>query len=199
MHKKRFMLLFILSFMVAGCDNSLENNDSFSSPNSLNNKLVVIPREETTTNQSNTLTSVTNTKLINKRMTAEEMCEEIVKTIQDEDAEKLKGLFCNEIDTTHNLDEELSSFFNSVDGKFVFFSDYHNELDGAGERKKGVYVKYHIASVIRLARTDSGKEYEIEFYANLVYDEDPNKVGLEYLILTNSNGEEIRVGEYIDR
>lgn|GEM_PF-3532288 len=200
MRNSIYFLCFTV-ILLSGCDTTseIETTELTTDFNNFDAQIISTEQQETTSFDNTASISNTKSNTSKKRMTAEEMCEEIVKTIQDEDAEKLKGLFCNEIDTTHNLDEELSSFFNSVDGKFVFFSDYHNELDGAGERKKGVYVKYHIASVIRLARTDSGKEYEIEFYANLVYDKDPNKVGLEYLILTNSNGEEIRVGEYIDR
>ena len=133
-----------------------------------------------------------------KLMTAEEMCESVLNAIQAEDTEGLKNLFCDEIKNTHDLDKELAEFYNSVDGKFVFFTDYHSELNYGGERKKGVYVKYHICSSIRVARTDTGKEYYIEFYANLVYDKKPNNIGVEYIIIRDNDDNEIKVGEYID-
>ncbi len=133
-----------------------------------------------------------------KRMTVEEMCESVLNAIQNEDTERLKALFCDEIKNTHDLDKELAEFYNSVDGKFVFFTDYHSELNYGGERKKGVYVKYHICSSIRVARTDTGKEYYIEFYANLVYDKKPNNIGVEYIIIRDNDDNEIKVGEVLD-
>ena len=162
------------------------------------NEVTSSTNQELTTTYSdaqNAAASIENSK---KRLTAEEMCESVLNSIQNEDCEQLKLLFCNEIVTSHNLDKELAAFFNSVDGKFVYFTDYHAELHGAGERKGGVYVKYFIDSHIRVAKTDTDNKYEITFYANLVYDKDPNKIGLEYLIITNSEGEELWVGDYID-
>ena len=131
-------------------------------------------------------------------MTAEEMCEAVLGAIQSEDREQLKALFCDEISATHDLDAELVDFYNFVDGRFVYFTDYHAELHGAGERKEGVYVKYFIDSHIRAAKTDTGSKYEITFYANLICDDEPDKIGLEYIVIADSEGEELWVGDYID-
>ena len=86
---------------------------------------------------------------------------------------------------------------NMIDGKFIFFTDYHKDLRYGSESDKGTYVKYHISVKIRSARTDTDKEYVIEFYANLVQDNEPDKIGLEYIVIKNSEGEKLWVGEYI--
>ncbi|MBR6399612.1 MAG: DUF5104 domain-containing protein [Firmicutes bacterium] len=133
-----------------------------------------------------------------KRMTVEEVCESVLNAIQNEDTERLKVLFCDEIKNTHDIDKELTDFFEFKDGKFVFFTDYHQDVLGAGERKKGVYVKYHIDSRINVAKTDTGEKYQIDFYANLVFDDKPENIGLEYIVITNADGEELWVGEVLD-
>ena len=194
MRKKLLPLFF--SILLTSCKTM--SNEPQQKITTSENEVTSSTNQELTTTYSdaqNAAASIENSK---KRLTAEEMCESVLNSIQNEDCEQLKLLFCNEIVTSHNLDKELAAFFNSVDGKFVYFTDYHAELHGAGERKGGVYVKYFIDSHIRVAKTDTDNKYEITFYANLVYDKDPNKIGLEYLIITNSEGEELWVGDYID-
>ena len=187
--KKKF-IFFIAIVMLAGCTSAPEQTE--------NANITEIKTEETKTEPTSESQSETASNTKEKRMTAEEMCEAVLGAIQSEDREQLKALFCDEISATHDLDDELLNFFDFVDGKFIAFTDYHTELRHGGESNKGAYVKFFIAPRIRVAKTDTEKKYTVEFYANLIYKDEPNRIGLEYIVITDSEGNELWVGDYID-
>ena len=197
MHKSAIILCVAL---LSGCQKSFSNNitSPTSNVNKFENQTSSEIQQEITTNDDFDQTTVVNVRHEKKRMTIEELCDNVVNSLQNKDSGQLKDLFCNRIATTHNLDNELSSFFNFIDGDFVSFTDYHKDLRYGGEHKNGVYVKQHVGTRIRAAKTDTGQKYKIEFYANLVYDNAPDKIGLEYVVITNSEGEELWIGECVD-
>ncbi len=192
MHKM-YYIVFIALLLFTGCANN--TTETLQGENNyINQKTSNVSHELTTSNNYTQAPNIISKKM----MTADEMCESVLYNLQVEDLEQLKNLFCNEIVSTHNLDDELLNFFDFVDGKFIAFTDYHTELRHGGESNKGAYVKFFIAPRIRVAKTDTEKKYTVEFYANLIYKDEPNRIGLEYIVITDSEGNELWVGDYID-
>ena len=198
MRNSIYFLCFTV-ILLSGCNTTseIETTELTTNFNNFDAQIISTEQQETTSFDNTATISNTKSNISKKRMTIEEMCESVLNGIQNEDKTLLKELFCEKIASTHNLDDELTSFYNFIDGKFIFFTDYHKDLRYGSESDKGTYVKYHISVKIRSARTDTDKEYVIEFYANLVQDNEPDKIGLEYIVIKNSEGEKLWVGEYI--
>ncbi|MBQ8941700.1 MAG: DUF5104 domain-containing protein [Firmicutes bacterium] len=188
MKKKIIFFYFIAIVMLAGCTSAPEQTE--------NANITEIQTKEAKTEPTSEVQSEKVLLVREKRMTVVEMCEAVLGAIQSEDREQLKALFCDKISATHDLDAELSDFYNAVDGKFVYFTDYKKDMRYGSESDKGTYVKYHISCRVN-AETDTDKNYTIEFYANLVQDAEPDKIGVEYIVLKNYDEEKIWVGEFI--
>ena len=188
------MLLFCaaVGLVMVGCGDKTEESKEVSK---WEDGFITVQTEETSQNNTAKADNEKNKK--RKRMTIEEMCENVLNGIQAEDTEALKSLFCDGIQNTHDLDAELAEFYDFVDGKFVYFTDYHSGITYGNEYKEHVFVRYHISCRINVAKTDTDKKYEIEFFANLVQDYEPDKIGVEYILIKNESGEEFMVGDYI--
>ena len=150
------------------------------------------------TQSNNTSVNLQNNNTSKKKIPADDMCINTLEYLKNNDTQKLKELFCDEIKNTHDIDKEIREFYEFIDGNFIEFSDYKFELSDGGEYDKGVYVKYYVADQIRYARTDNDAVYKLNFYANIIQRKEPTKVGLEYIKCTNADGEVKYIGEYID-
>ena len=97
MHKKHLILLLLLLFIPTGCSQNTPPQ-------------TVDPQPETS-----------NEEPRKKAIPAGTMCEYTLEYLKNKDTPNLKDLFCDEIKNTHDIDKEISDFFDFVNGDFVDF------------------------------------------------------------------------------
>lgn len=137
-----------------------------------------------------------NTEHINQNSIGANMCTTIIECFNNDDADTLKEMFCNEIKQTHNLDQEIINAFNFVDGTITSHSRF--TISSGKSVEEGIVVDNHIYSVIDNVTTDKKGEYMIVFDCNLIYLQNENLVGVLYLkVINNTTGEKIQIGEYV--
>ncbi len=121
---------------------------------------------------------------------------EVLRCLDEEDTESLKSLFCEEVQSTHNLDEEIKEAMEYYDGKTV---EYRNIQIGGGDSvRDGKIVKLDIVPVVRNVETDAQKKYNIAIHSYLIYEEKPSCVGITYInIIDKDNDMEFLIGEVI--
>ena len=103
----------------------------------------------------------------------------ILKCIQENDADTLKSLFTPDIQKKPELDEQIHSFLNFIDGEIVSY-DQHG---GRSRRhvKYGETIYEEVYSIINNIRTDTGKIYRITHNANFINKKNPDNLGVYYM------------------
>lgn len=125
---------------------------------------------------------------------AKQQCEQIIEYFNNKDIEGLKSMFCEEIKSTHNLDEEIKTVFDTFDGEIT---SYNLSLSGGGKDvDNGKVTRLEIGPVIEDIHTSSNKNYDISFTSYVVYKE-KNMEGMLFLYLFDENGKRYDIGEYL--
>ena len=131
----------------------------------------------------------------------EEYCKEImtevIRCLDEEDAEGLKSLFSDYSIANSNLDAEIDEAMKIYEGKSISFDKFwYNE--GGYHVNNGYFYSKGARIEIENLFTDEGREYYIEFTVQLVQDDDPTKEGLIMLWIREPNDKSdclIRIGD----
>ena len=118
---------------------------------------------------------------------------EIVKYINDNDAESLKKLYSEEVHNTSscNLDEELQELFDFIDGNITSY--YIRMGSESYSSENGKVVRNNFDVRINDAETDTGETYLIVLGYISVNDEHPDRVGMYVLSAFDSEDYNISV------
>lgn len=117
----------------------------------------------------------------------------IIECFDTGDVEKLKSLFCESIQSTHNLDDEITEAFEFIDEKIVSEGDWYGMYAGGESVRDGKLVKQNIHPGMENIITDTGSIYRITFGSYLVYETDIKNVGMIYInIYDETNGADNR-------
>ncbi len=126
-----------------------------------------------------------------------ELALEVLRCLDEEDTESLKSLFCEEIQNTHNLDEEIKEAMEYYDGKTVEYSNI--QIGGGDSMRDGKIVKLGVVPVVRNIETDAQRKYKIAIHSYLIYEEKQNLVGITYInIIDEDSGVKFQIGEVIN-
>lgn len=104
----------------------------------------------------------------------------ILKCIQENDADTLKSLFTPDIQQKPELDEQIYSFLNFIDGEIVSYSEPFGER-GGGEVRDGETVYQELYGSISNIQTDTGKNYRITHNAIFINKNNPDNLGVYYM------------------
>jgi Domain of unknown function (DUF5104) len=133
---------------------------------------------------------------INQSTESHDQAVEILRCLDEEDAEGLKNMFCERIATTHDLEEEINSAFEFYQGKSTTFPDL--SVGGGYWTVDGEYVDNHLEYSMRDIITGEDEQYDIYTHSYLIYKDDPTCVGITYLKIINTETDErIIIGEYV--
>ena len=122
--------------------------------------------------------SITNTSSLGA--VARKQVNTILKCIQENDAETLKSLFTPDIQKKLELDEQIHSFLNFIDGEIVSYSEPFGER-GGGEVRYGETVYQELYGSISNIQTDTGKNYRITHNAIFINKNNPDNLGVYYM------------------
>lgn len=104
----------------------------------------------------------------------------ILKCIQKNDADTLKSLFTPDIQKKPELDKQIHSFLNFIDGEIVSYSEPFGER-GGGEVRDGETVYQELYGSISNIQTDIGKNYRIDHSAIFINKNNPDNLGVYYM------------------
>ena len=121
----------------------------------------------------------------------------ILNCFKTGDTDELKSLFCDQVKSTHDLDKELEEAINFIKGDIVNDGTWIGMSEGGKSIDDGITTKLDIHPSIINMETSNGNKYSIFFDTYLVYSENPQNIGMTYIILSDSNNEEIMIGEII--
>lgn len=111
----------------------------------------------------------------------EKQADIVLNAFKTGETEELEGLFCKRIADSYDLESEINKAIAFIDGKII--NDGHRI--GMGETGSmyidGVKVDSHNNSYLEKLKTDTNHYYMISFSSYLVYDGDPDCVGMTYL------------------
>lgn len=122
--------------------------------------------------------SITNTS--SPGAIAKKQANIILKCIQENDADTLKSLFTPDIQKKPELDKQIHSFLNFIDGEIVSYSEPFGER-GGGEVRDGETVYQELYGSISNIQTDTGKNYRITHNAIFINKNNPDNLGVYYL------------------
>ncbi len=87
---------------------------------------------------------------------AKQQSEAIIKAVVNEDKEALKKMFCQHIKDTHDLEQEINDFLNSIDGEVVSYDEPKGSYSSGVRDENGV-TEVELMGEIRNIETDSKK------------------------------------------
>ncbi len=121
---------------------------------------------------------------------------EIIRCLDENDAEALKGMFCERVVKAYDIDSQISEAMEFYSGTAV---SCNKALIGGGSAyDDGVLTDKHIEYSVNNIKTNTENSYEIVTHSFLVYARDPRCVGITYLKVFDENtGEMIQIGEYV--
>lgn len=121
----------------------------------------------------------------------------ILNCFKTGETEELKSLFCDQVKSTHDLDKELNEAINFITGDIVNDGTWIGMSEGGKSIDNGIVTKLDIHPSIIDMETTNGNKYSIFFDTYLIYSENPQNIGMTYIILSTENDEEIMIGEII--
>ena len=126
--------------------------------------------------------------------TARDVNERMLHAIEYKNADELKELFSEKlIKSDKNLDEEIAAAFDFFQGNII--SKNAVMFDEEGAMDDGVWTRYIVMPTNGNIKTDKGTEYTINSNHFVVYDSDPECVGLASILIIDNNGNKCRIGD----
>lgn len=110
----------------------------------------------------------------------------IFECLISKDADALKELFVPTLQNDPELDAQIMSFFNFVDGEIISYSKPGGE-QGSLEVRDGKTVYQGLQGHTYDIETDAGKKYEIRHSAIKVNDRCPDELGVYYICIVDKD------------
>lgn len=131
---------------------------------------------------------------INTTNIAKKQCDSVLEYLQNNDDEGLKGLFCEEVRNSSNIDSEIENVLELFDGKIISHDNY--QISDGDEWEDGKLVQSHASPIIYNVLTDKKNIYTVSFFTftnNIVTE----RIGITVLEVKLINGEEQTIGYFI--
>lgn len=131
---------------------------------------------------------------IKAKQIANEQAEIILECFKTGNSEELEALFCENISSSHDLKAEIAEAIEFIDGNIIDNGTWTG-MSSAGESvDDGEITKLDICPSMRHVKTDTGKEYLIWFDSYLIYEKEPNNIGMIYIIVKNEDKSSVVIG-----
>lgn len=114
--------------------------------------------------------------------------DEVIRCLDENDAETLKSMFSEYIAKNCDLDEQIKNAMDVYDGKSISCDGYTCEYSSY-HIYYGYYKEYTSRMEYESVITDSGQDYNIVVRYCIVYDEHPECVGLKGIDIRDNNYE----------
>ena len=104
---------------------------------------------------------------------------DIIKYFENKDIDGLKSMFCNKVQSEHNLDKEIEGAFEFINGKIISYDEPDGTVGGK-TIKHGETTKLEFMGNVKNIKIDEneGVVYSLYFNSYAVHQEDASKVGV---------------------
>jgi len=115
--------------------------------------------------------------------------------IKNKNTKELKEMFCEKLLSNYDdIDSDINNFLEFIDGNIVSYNGPEYAEEGA--KDNGIWTKYWVEPYTRNIKTDHNKEYLMIYYHVIVYDEEPERVGISEIKIREENSKEIcKIGD----
>jgi len=137
-----------------------------------------------------------NRPFIDSGVEGSRLSEELLGYLENDDAEGIKGMLCEMTRESPTIDEEIEVALEFFEGKIIS-RDFEFRPSSKSVRN-GEIVYLEIAPDIDNIKTDKEQIYRVKFYVQVVNAKSPEKEGVSEIVITNAEGEECIVGEFLD-
>lgn len=120
---------------------------------------------------------------------------DIIKYFENKDIDGLKSMFCNKVQSEHNLDKEIEGAFEFIKGKIISY-DEPDGTSGGGLIKDGIRVELILRGKITNIKTDKGYVYRVTFSSYGIHESDPDRIGISQLSVFSQNDSRYIIGDY---
>jgi hydrogenase maturation factor len=143
------------------------------------------------------LSGCNDSRSVNTRKASHDQAKEILRCLDEDDAEGLKSLFCEKVASSHDLDKEIAEAMDFYEGKSVSFGNI--VVRGGDSLRDGEWTDIHIGYLIEKIQTDTDKnEYKINTHSYLINKDNPTCIGITYLHIYNTEtGDKVEIGEFV--
>ncbi len=131
---------------------------------------------------------------IKAKQIANEQAEIILDCLKTGNSEELEAQFCKNISSSHDLKAEIAEAIEFIDGNIIDDGTWTG-MSSAGESvDDGKITKLDICPSMYDVKTDTGKKYLIWFDSYLIYEKEPNNIGMIYIIVKNEDKSSVVIG-----
>lgn len=122
---------------------------------------------------------------------------EIIRCLNNNDSAGLNKLLCRELTSKYSYDDPIAKAMKLYSGKCL--SHKQIMINGDYISDSGVVKDSHINYTIKDIKTDGGFHYNITVYSYLTYEENPDRVGICYIKIVNTdNGSSVTIGKILE-
>lgn len=115
---------------------------------------------------------------IKAKEVATESADIILDCFKTGNSEKLEALFCKNVSSSHDLKAEIEMAMKFIEGNIIDDGTRIGMSSGAESVDNGVMTTLSIHPSIWDIKTDDGKQYDISFTSYLIYEKNPEYVGM---------------------
>ena len=138
-------------------------------------------------NQDRSLSSIMST--------AGDTNRKVLEYIEHHDEENLKNLLSPKLlETDDKVDEEITNALNAFSGSIV--SRNKTSYGEEGSKTDGAYMQYFVDALNYSIKTDADKEYDVICSLVIVYDSDPERVGVAEIVIRDNEGNSFQIGDF---
>ena len=122
---------------------------------------------------------------------------EVIDCLDERDSDGLKSLFSKKVQKDYDLDKEIDNLFNAYDGKSIWYNKLFDVAYGESI-DNGVLTKRKATYWIDITTQLGFKpQYTVVVGTYSIFQDDPSKLGILYITLTDLSTDEITViGEF---
>lgn len=122
-------------------------------------------------------------------------CKEIIRCLEEKDSDTLKSMFCKKLlNNYENIDEDIEQAMVFFQGNIT---SYGNVLYGDDDSlRNGEYVLFKVSPHIKELKTDADKEYRIRYYQHLINVENPDRIGVSCIEITDEADNVCEIGAF---
>ncbi len=123
--------------------------------------------------------------------------ETILSALKTGETINLSNMFCEKVKLSHNVDEEIAEAIEFIDGEIVNEGELSGVSESGSSWRNGEKIESYINPRIKQIETDSGKKYNISFFAYIIYENDASYIGITRIMIRADNDEVYMIGEVL--
>ena len=119
-----------------------------------------------------------------------DMALEIYEGLKNKDKDRIKSVFSENQLMNHSrkIDRKIDEIYEFIDGEIVEYKEITGSC-GSGERRYYEWIYRYFDGYIIGIKTDTGREYTIDYGGYLVDKNDSDNIGISYFVIWEEDSE----------